>query len=52
MSDFKMKGGKLVKYEGEAVNVKISEGVTEIGKDAFKGCTCTVTYKGKKYAAG
>ena len=36
--DFTVKGGILVKYNGESPVVTVPEGVLEIGKNAFKDC--------------
>ena len=36
---FRITDGKLEKFHGTAASVVIPEGVTEIGEEAFKGCT-------------
>ena len=36
--DFVIENGVLVKYNGKDANVTIPEGVTSIGKEAFKDC--------------
>ena len=48
MEDFIIVGGMLKKYNGAGGDVVIPEGVTEIGDNAFFGCT-SIIFKGEKY---
>jgi hypothetical protein len=38
MSEFKIKDGVLVKYQGKAAAVTVPQGITAIGNEAFSEC--------------
>lgn len=41
--DFRIEGDKLIRYLGDASNVKIQEGVRMIGEEAFKDDTTMIS---------